>query len=51
MLLSLTPTEETGETKVRTECLNFDVAQLGLPEAFRKNAGHFFNSDKSRLHS
>jgi len=51
MLLSLTTTEETGETKVRTDCLNFDVSQLGLPDAFCKNTGHFFNSDKSRLHS
>jgi len=51
MLLSLTTTEETGETKVRTDCLNFDFSQLGLPHAFCKNTGHFVNSDKSRLHS
>jgi len=25
MLLSLVPIEETGETRVRTDCLNFDV--------------------------
>jgi len=25
MLLSLMPIEETGETRVRTDCLNFDV--------------------------
>jgi len=27
MLLSVTPTEETGETKVRTDCSNFNVSQ------------------------
>jgi len=26
MLLALMPTEETGETKVRTDWLNFDVS-------------------------
>jgi len=26
ILLSAMPTEETGETKVRTDCLNFDVS-------------------------
>jgi len=26
MLLSLMPIEETGETRVRTHCLNFDVS-------------------------
>jgi len=51
MLLSLMPTEKSGETKVGTNCLNFDVSQLGLPDAFCKNTGHFVNSDKSRLHS
>jgi len=51
MLLPLTPTEETGETKVRADCLNFDVSQFGLPDAFCKNTGHFVSSDKSRLHS
>ena len=28
MLFSLTPAEETGGTRVRTDCLNFDVSQL-----------------------
>jgi len=27
ILLSLTPVEETGETRVRTDFLNFDVSQ------------------------
>jgi len=27
MLLSLTPIEETGETRVRTDCLNFNGSQ------------------------
>ena len=27
MFLSLTPTEETDEARVRTDCLNFDVSQ------------------------
>ena len=48
---TVTLTEETGETKVRTDCLNFDVSQLGLPDAFCENTGHFVNSEKSRLHS
>jgi len=26
MLLYLMPVEETGETRVRTDCLNFDVS-------------------------